>query len=273
MKQKLNFKTILIACFLCLQLVSFAQVDLYCAPGIGVGFTKSPLNRLQDSYTSYLSFLDQNFANDPYTADPNWDLKSVIPAYSIELGISGNLAMLTVAYVPHFLKQERSVMRESGYGRHFKWTEQRHDILFDVGFGSEYIDVYGSVGVNMNNYKMVSSIVYPSGTKSVTNEFDFNGVFRHFDTGYSAGLGVRIKPVSFLALNIRYLFSSDILPGEKSSAIEDQSSLYDASYARTPGTNDYPQDYNKPLTYENAVLPNFRRSYLQFTLHYFYRND
>lgn len=264
---------LLLGALLLLQNAAIAQVDFYISPGVGVAYTKGRLDKLQTSYSSYQSFLDQNFANDPYTADPNWNLSNVSPAFSLQTGISIDGAMFGVAYLPHFLKQERYVMRESGYGRKFSWRENRHDILFDIGWGSEYVDIYGSIGVNLVNYKMVSSIVYPSGVESVTNEFDFNGVFRLFDAGYSVGAGVRVKPVSFLALDLRYIFSSDLLPGENKSVIEDNVALADPSFARTPGTSQYPQDYTQPLSLENEIIPNFRRSYIQLTLHYFYRHE
>lgn len=273
MTKKNTYKAILIGTFLLTFSVSFSQVDFYLSPGVGIAYTQGRLDKLQASYISYQKFLDINFANDPYTADDNWDLKSVVPSYSLQTGISIDGAMFGVAYLPNFLKQERYVMRESGYGRKFTWRENRHDILFDVGWGSEYVDIYGSLGVNLVNYKMTSAIVYPSGTLSVTNEFDFNGVFRHFDAGYSVGGGIRIKPIRFLAIDLRYIFSSDLLPGEKNSVIEDNVALSDLSFARTPGTSQYPQDYTQPLSLDNEIIPDFRRSYIQFTLHFYYRND
>lgn len=269
---KNNHISTLLGIFLLLNTCAFAQVDFYLTPGIGVAYTKARLGKLQDSYTSYQKFLDENFANDPYTADPNWNLSSVVPSYTLQAGMSIDGAMFGVAYIPHFLKQERNVMRDSGYGRRFTWKEQRHDVLFDIGWGNEKVDIYGSFGVNMNNYKMTSALIYPSGALSVTNEFDFNGVFRNFDAGYSLGAGVRVKPIKYLAIDLRYIFSSDKLPGENTS-IGDEPALADNSFARTPGTSQYPQDYSQPLTLDNEVVPNFRRSYLQLTLHFYYRNN
>ncbi|MDB4516757.1 hypothetical protein N9089_04080 [Crocinitomicaceae bacterium] len=127
------FKAFSVSMFLLIQSISFSQVDFYLSPGIGVAYTQCRLDKLQSSYASYQRFLDINFANDPYTADDNWDLTSVVPSYSIQAGVSIDGAMFGVAYLPHFLKQERYVMRESGYGRKFTWRENRHDILFDVG--------------------------------------------------------------------------------------------------------------------------------------------
>lgn len=273
MKLLPNARLFLLGIYLFSQQLCSAQVDFYCTPGIGVAYTKGQLNKLQTSYTSYQSFLDQNFANDPYIADPNWDLNNTILSYSFQTGISIDYAMFGVTYLPHFLKQERRVMRESGYGRQFNWSENRHDILFDFGFGSQYVDLYGSFGVNMNNFKMTSAIVYPNGTMSVTNEFDFNGVFRLFDAGYSVGAGIRIKPIRFVALDLRYVFSSDRLPGEKNSIIKENAALADPSYARTPGTSQYPQYYDQPLGLDNEIVAEFKRSYFTATLHFYYGND
>jgi len=270
MKILLHPRLLLVGIYLFSLQICVAQVDFYFTPGLGIAYTKGQLNKLQTSYTSYQSFLDQNFANDPYTADPNWDLNNTVLAYSFQTGISMDNAMFGITYVPQFLRQERRVMRESGYGRQFNWSENRHDILFDIGFGSEYIDIYGSVGVNMNNFKMTSSIVYPNGTLSVTNEFDFNGVFRLFDAGYSLGAGVRVKPIRFIALDLRYVFSSDHFPGEKSSVIQENAALADPSYARTPGTSQYPQDYTQPLSLDNEIVAEFKRSYFMATLHFYY---
>lgn len=262
---------LLLGAFMICQNISLAQSEFFVSPGFGLSYSKARLDKLQASYDSYQSYLDQNFANDPYTADPNWNLSSVIPTLSLQAGLKMNKTLYGVAYTPHFLKQERVVSRESGYGRRFSWREQRHDILIDLGWGSKYVDVYGSFGANMVNFKMVSSVIYPSGLESVTNEFDFNGVFRLFDAGYSVGAGIRVKPMKFLALDLRYIYSSDLLPGEKNSVIDDETALSDDSFARTPGTSQYPQDYTQPLSLDNEINPDFRRSYVQFTVHYFYR--
>lgn len=264
---------LLLGALLIFQNTALAQSEFFFSPGVGIGYSKARLQKLQASYDSYQSFLDQNFANDPYTAEPNWKVTNVIPTLSLQAGFNIDGILYGLAYVPHFLKQERVVSRESGYGRRFSWREQRHDLLIDLGWSGKYVDVYGSLGANMVNFKMVSSTIYPSGLESVTNEFDFNGVFRLFDAGYSLGAGVRVKPVSFLALDLRYIFSSDVLPGEKNSVIDDNSALSDDSFARTPGTSQYPQDYTQTLSLDNEINPDFRRSYVQFTIHYFYRYE
>ena len=264
---------LLLGALIVVQHSSLAQNEFFLSPGFGVSYSKARLNKLQASYDSYQTYLDQNFATDPYTADPNWNVTNIIPTLSLQAGLKMDKVMYGAAYIPHFMKQERVVRRESGYGRRFSWREQRHDILIDLGWSSKFVDVYGSLGANFVNFKMVSSTIYPSGLESVTNEFDFNGVFRLFDAGYSVGAGIRVKPLTFLAVDLRYIFSSDVLPGENNSVIDDETALSDDSFARTPGTSQYPQDYTQPLSLDNEINPDFRRSYVQLTLHYFWRYE
>lgn len=251
-----------------------SQMDLYISPGFGVGYTKANLTRLQNSYSSYLSYLDENVPNDPYTADKNWDGSSVISTFSFHLGVSGDGIMFGLSYFPYRLKQERFVMRESGYGRRFVWTEKRNEWLFDIGYGSKLFDVFGSFGVNSNNYKMASYQVYPDGTQNMGPEYNFNGLFKQFDAGFSYGLGLKVKPLKFLAVEFRWLFANDNLPFEKSGLnLGSEPALTDNAYARTPGTSQYPADYTKPLDLENEVIPNFKRNYLQFSVLYYIRKQ
>lgn len=254
-------------------MTSNAQLDVYLSPGYGIGFSKARLDRIQDSYTSYQTYLDNNMAGDPYTADPNWDSQGRIQTLSFHLGIAGDGVMAGISYFPYRLKQERYVMQQSGYGRKFVWKEARNEVLFDVGFGSKYIDVFGSFGVNLNTYKMLSYQVYPSGHESINSEYNFNGLFSIFDAGVSFGAGLKLKVIPFLALEMRYIYASDLLPGEKRSIIEDPSALADNSFAREPGTNHYPLDYMQPLTLDNEINPNFRRSTLQFSILFYYRQN
>lgn len=250
-----------------------AQMDFYLSPAYGIGFSKGRLDKLQDSYTSYQTYISTNFVGDPFVADQNWDTKSTVQALSFHAGISGNSYMAGVAYFPFRLKQERNVMQESGYGRKFVWEEKRNEILFDVGYGSKYIDVFGSFGVNFNTFKMLSYQIYPNGTLSINNEFYFNGLFSVFDAGVSFGAGLKVKVIPFLALEMRYIYAGTLLPGERNSIIEDPTALSDNSFSRIPGTNHFPQDYMQPITLDNEINPNFQRSTLLFSLHFYYRQN
>lgn len=252
----------------------FSQMDLYISPGFGVGYSKGNLTLLLDSYSSYLRYLDENVPNDTYTADKNWNTNSVVSTFSFHLGVSGEGVMFGASFFPYRLKQERTVIRESGYGRKFVWTEKRNEWLIDLGYGSKYFDVFGSFGINSNNYKMASYQIYPDGTLNLGSEYNFNGLFKQYDGGISYGLGTKIKPLNFLAIELRYIIANDNFPGEKKGPqVGDDTSLSDNAYARTPGTESYPADYTKPLNFENEIVPNFKRSYLQFTILYFFRKN
>jgi len=250
-----------------------AQIDLYLSPGYGFGFSKARLDKIQDSYTSYQTYMQHNVPGDPIAADPNWNANELIRCLSFHAGISGEGVMAGIAYFPYRLKQERYIMQTSGFGRKFVWKEARNEWLFDLGFGSKYIDAFLSIGVNFNTYKMLSYQVYPSGAESINNEYTFNGLFMQSDVGMTYGGGLKIKLIPFVALEMRYIYSTDLLPGEKRSIISDPSALADNSFSREPGTNHYPQDYTKPLTLDNEINPNFKRSTLQFSILLYFRQD
>lgn len=250
-----------------------AQIDYYLSPGYGVGFSKARLDKIQDSYTSYQTYMNNNVPGDPITADPNWNAKELIRCLSFHAGFSGESVMAGIAYFPYRLTQERYVMQTSGYGRKFVWKEARNEVMFDIGYGSKYVDFFGSFGVNFNTYKMLSYQVYPSGALSINSEFNFNGLFTVFDAGVSFGAGLKVKVIPFLALEMRYIYAGTLLPGERNSIIEDPSALSDNSFSREPGTNHYPQDYMQPLTLENEINPNFQRSTLQFSILLYFRQD
>lgn len=264
---------LLILSFLIIN-ITFSQIDFYLSPGFGVGYSKGNLTKLQDSYSSYLTYLDNNFASDSYTADPNWNTNSVVTTFSFHLGIAGEGVMAGIAYFPYRLKQERYIKRESGYGRKFVWKENRNELLFDVGYGSKFIDAFGLFGVNFNNYTMASYQIYPDGTESINGSYNFNGLFKQFDAGLSYGLGLKIKPLKFIAIDVRYIIARDNLPFENTT-IGASPALADNSLARTPGTNQYPQDYNKPLAVNNGneIVPNFKRNTIQLTLLYYFRSN
>jgi hypothetical protein len=235
-----------------------AQQGLYFAPGIGLNYSTTHLDKLQNSFSSYLTNLSTTFPNDPYQAVDNWSTKSLRPTYSFQFGFTGGHFTSGMAYLYNDVTQERSVIRQSGYGRKFVWNEKRHEILVDFGYGSEYFDIYGSVGCNFNYFKMSSYQIYPSGALSINSEYFFNGNFRQFDAGMTYGLGFRIKPIKYFAIDARYILSRNNLIGE--SNIGANPALSDNSFAREPGTSQYPQDYTQPITLDNEVVADFKRS-------------
>lgn len=252
------------------------QIDVFFTPGYGVAFTKSNIHSIQDSYSSYI-LMEKNNAPEGVTinADPNFDRKQVSDFLSFQMALSIERVYFGLSYLPNKFVQERSVMYSGGIGRIFRWEDKRNEVLFDVGFGSKYIDVFGTFGVNFNKYRMTSYQVYPDGTRSLSNEFYFNGVFKTEDTGISYGLGLKIKPINFLAIDVRYLYANHALPGEYNSSdnIEGELVLTDFSFARSPEMSEFPQDFNAPYNYKNAIAPKFNKHYLTISLIFHYRTN
>ena len=61
---------------------------------------------------------------------------------------------------------------------------------------------------------------------------------------------------------LRYIYSTDKLVGTGDEFL----GLSDFNQDRTPTTSEYPEDYTKPLGFNNAVKVGVNRSYLLFTL-------
>lgn len=258
----MNFKIIQTFAFFTLlflfNIKSHAQPGLYFAPGIGLNYSTTHLDKLQNSFSSYLTNLSTIFPNDPYQSVDNWSSKSLRPTYSFQFGFTNEHFTSGMAYFYNDHTQIRTINQQSGYGRKFVWNEKRHEILVDLGYGSTYFDVFGSVGCNLNYFKMSSYQIYPSGALSMNSEYFFNGNFRQFDAGMTYGLGFKIKPIKYLAIEVRYILSRDNLIGE--TDIGDEPALSDDSFAREPGTSQYPQDYTQPISLDNEIVADFKRS-------------
>jgi len=267
--------SITIGAFLMTSFIN-AQMDLIFTPGYGIASTKSKIFSLQDSYSSYITYQNNNVAEGvKVIADPNFDIKQITDFLSFQLAFSGDGVYAGISYMPNKMVQERSVMTSDGYGRKFRWEEYRQEYLLDVGFGSKFIDAFLSFGVNYNKYRMTSYQVYPNGTESLSNNFNFNGVFKTEDTGISYGFGIKIKPINYLAIDIRYIYANNKLPGEyKTTEITGgELVLSDLSYARPPIMSEFPQDFNAPYSYKNAIAPRFNRSYLTLSLILHFRTN
>jgi opacity protein-like surface antigen len=237
----------------------YGQQELYFAPGIGINYSTTHLDKLQNSFDTYLTNLTTIFPTDPSQAVDNWSSVSLRPTYSFQFGLRSNKFTTGMAYFYNDVTQTRSVMQQSGFGRKFVWNEKRHEIVVDLGYGTEYLDVFGSVGSNFNYFKLSSYQIYPSGALSINSEYFYNGNFRQFDAGMTYGLGVRIKPIKFLAIELRYILSRDNLIGESTEG-GGQPALSDDSFARIPGTSQYPQDYTQPISLDNEIVADFKRS-------------
>lgn len=267
--------------FVCLATISglsitHAQLDLIITPGYGIAYTKSNIYTIQDSYSSYITYARNNASDgEIITADPNFDRQQITDFLSFQIAMAGEGAYMGLSYMTNKFIQERNVMNSNNFGRKFRWENHSQEYLLDVGFGSKYIDVFLTFGVNYNRYRMTSYQVYPSGTLSLDNAFNFNGVFKTEDTGTSYGFGFKIKPLRILAIDFRYIYAHHRLPGEyrTEDIIGNQLYLSDLSFARSPNLYEFPQDFNKPYTTDNAILPKFNRSYFTVSLILHFRTD
>lgn len=251
-----------------------AQVSFYCSPGFTFAYSNANLSQLQDSYDSYLEYAENTYSGDSFEAPKNWTSSGFIPGYSFHLGVAGGGVHFTVSHFGYRLKQTRAIIRESGYGRKFVWREKRNEFLFDLGYGGKKLDAFFSFGTNFNHYKMSSYQVYPSGVESMSNAFNFNGNYRVYDVGLSYGLGVKIKPINYLAIDLRLVYAGTNLPGEKRNKnIGDDPALADNTISRTPTTEQYPADYTEPINLENEIVPDFSRLCIRTTILFYLKFD
>lgn len=246
--------------------ISFSQLDFFIGPGYGVSYNISRYDRLQSSYDSYLQSIENSNPGIEYEADPNFDSKQFTDFLSFHFGASFDGGFFSFNFMPNTTRQTRTVMFPNNYGRKFVFSDRRYEFLFDIGYGSKKVDVFGSFGVNMNKYRMVSYSIYPDGSASLTNEYYYNGVYKNFDAGLSYGLGVNIKPIQFLAIELRYIYAHNKFPGENTDLVPETESLTDYSDAKAVGSETYPADYTLGFYGENRLTPNFSQHYLCLSL-------
>lgn len=246
--------------------IGFSQLDFFIGPGYGVSYNISKYDRLQSSYDSYLQSIENSNPGIEYEADPNFDSKQFTDFLSFHFGASFDGGFFSFNFMPNTTRQTRTVMFPNNYGRKFVFSDRRYEFLFDIGYGSKKVDVFGTFGVNMNKYRMVSYSIYPDGSASLTNEYFYNGVYKNFDAGLSYGLGINYKPIQFLAIELRYIYAHNKLPGENTDLIADTGSLYDPSYAKTVGTGSFPSDYTLGFSPNNYLTPDFSQHYLCLSL-------
>lgn len=248
-------------------LTLLAQNGFYISVGGGASYSSGKLEPLQKSYETYLERAKTSFPNDPLAADESFKVAQIVPNISLQAGFRGEGLLLGGTFQRHIINQSRVALRESGYGRKFAWQEKRTDILFDVGWNGEKIAIIGSFGGTSAKYTMGCYQVYPDGTEDLGNTFSLNGNFRQAETTLAAGLGVKIYPVKYLAIDVRYLYSGIQLPGEDNLATE--LTLTDNSLSRLQSSNastEFPADWTQPVGFNNSIPAKFSRSFIQLTV-------
>ena len=255
-------KLILTSILLLSSCILLSQSGFYGSFGYGFNYGKGDLSGIQDSYTSYKVYSSQTYSADPFEDNGNWKTNQASPTLSFTIGYQMDDLLFDMSFHRSAYSQDKELIRESGYGRSFLWKEKRNEILVNVGYRFEKLAIFAGLGSNFNKFSMASYQVYPDGTKSINNEFIFNGLFKGEDVGTSYSAAIKYYIFDYLHAELRYIYSSDKLVGEKENFL----SLSDFTNARAPLTGEFPADYNQPLDFNNSVLSSASRSYLIFTL-------
>ena len=194
-------KTILTSFLLIFSLLSFSQDGAYLSLGYGLSYGKGDLTTIQNSYTSYKDYAKQIYAGDAFEDNGNWKNYQASPSLSLTLGYQIDYLLFDMSYHRSTYSQEKELIRNSGYGRHFLWQEERNEVLVNIGYRFDNMSLIGGIGTNFTKYAMASYQVYPDGTKSINNEFNFNGLFKGEDVGLSYSVAMKYY---FLDFYIKY---------------------------------------------------------------------
>jgi hypothetical protein len=206
-------------------------------------------DELNHSYNSYVESMEPILANNNWSftqIDKDFSNNNLAGALTFQLGMGAEGYSLVFTAMSTKTEQTRDVRWSNGFGRSFVWKEQRRETLFDIGFyGTERFDFYGTFGVNWNWTRMVSYYIYPDESRTLTHEFAYNGVYKHYTVGLSFGAGVRYRFKNFLALEARYLFSKI---GFGIINKEEDFGLSDNSIVKNPDYSYFQQDYTEPIS-------------------------
>lgn len=246
--------------FLSLTYTSFSQ-NLYASYSYGLMYSSINNSDLQTSYSSYIQsmqpILDQNGL--AFTqVDENFSPTQVHGVWSFQVGMGAEGLSLVFSALNSNTSQVRNVFWSNGFGRSFEWKETRRETVLDLGlFGTKKLDFYGSFGVNWNWSRMVSYQIYPDGTRTLTNEAGYNGVYKKYTTGLSFGAGVRYRFKNYVALEARYLYSKIGIGSKK----EDDFGFSDNSMSKNPTISYFPQDFTGTIAVDagNELVPYFNR--------------
>lgn len=262
-----NFITLCFSTLVCLS--AFSQGGIYISGGLGTAYSSGNLDGISASYESYKTLMKQNLPSDPFDDNGNWKTGLIRPVLLINAGLRSESILLNFAYQRASFNQEKSLIRQSGYGRKFAWDEVRHEVLTEVGGGIDQFYAFAGFGVNFCSFTMASYQVYPDGTESINSEFTFNGLFKGEDVGLSLSLGAKYYLKDYLNIEFKYILSTDKLIGGPDEFL----TINDLSFARNPATSEYPGDYTQPLSLDNNVLVGVRRNYFQLSINFELNHD
>ena len=269
-------KTIFISLFIFLVGQSLQGQNIYGSLTYGLMGYKCDYSDLQNSYSSYLKLMDPILAeNNLYftDVDDNFSNRNIAGALTFQLGVGSDKLSFVFTAMSTKTDQTRDVRWSNGFGRSFVWKEARRETLFDFGFfGTKHFDFYGTFGVNWNWTRMVTYTIYPDESRTLTHEYAYNGVYKHYTVGLSYGGGIRYRFKNYLALECRYLFSK---VGFGIINKDEDSGLSDASIVKNPNYSYFPLDYTEPisLTSGNELVPYFNRHSITLSLIFYLNRD
>lgn len=269
-------KTIFISFFIFLAGQTLQGQNIYGSLTYGLMGYQCDYSDLQNSYSSYLELMDPILAeNNLYftDVDNNFSNRNIAGALTFQLGVGSDKLSIVFTAMSTKTDQTRDVRWSNGFGRSFVWKETRRETLFDFGFfGTKHLDFYGTFGVNWNWTRMASYAIYPDESRTLTHEYAYNGVYKHYTVGLSYGGGIRYRFKNFLALECRYLFSE---VGFGIINKEEDSGLSDASIVKNPNYSYFPLDYTEPisLTSGNELIPYFNRHSITLSLLFYLNKD
>lgn len=264
-------KKLLLISALVLATAGYGQ-SIFCSFGYGGGYHISDNSALQNSYDSYKTYIGQAVESNGLQlteVDPNFTSGQFDDVFSFHGGFSGEGIAFTVSYFQNKARQERAVRWSNNYGRSFDWYELRREVLFDLGYGSKHFDFYGTFGVHFDWFRMTSYTLYPDGSRSLTNDAGFNGVYKYYNTGISLGAGMKYKFNKYIALDLRYIFSRAAVTKD---GITEDSGLADDSFSKNPNFSYFPADFTQPIGVNtgNELIPTFNRQLLSLSILYFF---
>lgn len=231
---------------------------------------------LQHSYSSYLEAMEPILASNnlEFTdVDDNFSNNNLAGALTFQLGMGDDKFSFVFTAMSTKTEQTRDVRWSNGYGRSFVWKESRRETLLDLGyFGTKHFDFYGTLGLNWNWTRMVSYYIYPDETRTLTSEFAYSGVYKHYTVGLSFGAGIRYRFPNFMALECRYLFSK---VGFGIINKEEDFGLSDVSITKNPDFGYFPLDYTEPIsvTSGNELVPYFNRQSITLSAIFYLNMD
>lgn len=159
-------------------------------------FTPGLLNDMLASYNAYANGFSQELQ--PFSSTMTG------PSYALYMGFISDGMFIGLQMQRTMMYQTRVGLSPSGFGREFRL--RFNDFFNHVDFGGSLkkkVDIGGSFGAGIRQVEVRSMQIYPDGTRSVGNEYYFNGVYRNQELYWTYGGFINIRPLRFITLQGR----------------------------------------------------------------------